>query len=72
MLWNSDSLWGRTYREVFEDKAYSQWILQTVETGDPTTFAGIRRLAAFLVRKEQEMAYVVPPMSSAGAAMSDA
>ena len=48
---------GRTYREVAEDKEYSEWILRTVETGDHQAYAGIRRLADYLVNRETKRTY---------------
>ena len=43
---------GRTYREVFADKEYSDWILRTAETEDHRMFDGLRRLALWLVSQE--------------------
>ena len=44
---------GRTYREVFNDKEYSDWILRTAETEDHRAFEGLWKLAQWLVSQER-------------------
>ena len=45
---------GRTYREVFADREYSEWILRTAESGDHKMFSGLHRLALWLVGREAQ------------------
>jgi len=46
---------GKTYLDVHRDPAHAQWVMMTVEQ-DPSSGPEVKRLAEYLVKKEQEMA----------------
>ena len=47
---------GDTYQEVYEqDRSYCQWVMSTMETGDPSE--PMRRFAAYIYKKEVEQTY---------------
>ena len=53
---------GRTYQEVYEDPPYSEWVLRTVESGETSQYPDMKRLALYLVQKEQKEADSSPEM----------
>ena len=62
---------GRTYQEVYEDQSYAEWILRTAESGATSFAPELKRLAMYLVQREQREAVSDPETPVSNGRMGD-